>query len=119
MNANVVARSKVLAKVGYILDKTGRGGKSKLKKTQEVIGEPGSSGAAKRRALKKCGENRAEPDITGPCSIEEYKKLRKKRKQKEHVDRINKHYASKSERMGRASKPKVRRVVSDVTRKKR
>lgn len=108
MNANVVARSKVLAKVGYILDKTGRGGKSKLKKTQEVIGEPGSSGAAKKRMLKKC-----------VCTEVDMKILRKKRKQKEHVDRINKHYASKSERMGRASKPKVRRVVSDVTRKKR
>lgn len=115
MNANVVARSKVLAKVGYILDKTGRCGRTKLKKIQEVIGEPGSSGVAKKRMLVKC----AKISETKDCSEAKMRILRKARKKLEHVARINKHYAARAGRGAKASKPKVRRVVSDVTRKKR
>jgi hypothetical protein len=75
-----------------------------LVEIQETYGEPGSSGVALRRALKKCG-----------CSLEEYKMKRKARKKAAVSASRKKHDAALA---GRGSKAKTKGKVSGMKVKK-
>lgn len=112
MNVGVKASNKALERLGF---KGGRPPeKSRVKKIQDKVGETGSSMTALEKMLDKCRQ-----DTNADCSIDDVRKIRKMRKKQEHVDRINKHYKALAQRNVKASKPKLRRVVTDVTRKKR
>lgn len=112
MNVGVKASNKALERLGF---KGGRPPeKSRVKKIQDTVGEPGSSMVALKKRLAKCA------DYEGRlCGVEELRAKRKARKKQEHVNRINKHYKALAQRNVKASKPKVRKIVTDVTRKKR
>lgn len=118
MIASMKARDKVLASTGQRLDfKTGRVHHStRVVATQDVYGKPGSSGVAKTKMIKKCVVETG----VAPCTDTMLKEARKKRKSKAKLDKLKKHLATKSVRLGAASKPKVRRVsvVDQVRRRK-